>query len=63
MTRYFRPGRKDLRAAISKAMPKMLADGKQRSVKDDMREIVEGITARRWMRDNVRLMEVLNSLG
>jgi len=32
MKHYFRPGRGDFRTAIFKAMPKMLADGGQRSV-------------------------------
>ncbi|MBE7499174.1 MAG: hypothetical protein HS113_02475 [Verrucomicrobiales bacterium] len=41
MKGYFRPGREDFRAAILKAMPKMLADGgEQRSVKEEMREMV-----------------------
>jgi hypothetical protein len=46
MKHYFRPGREDLRTAIFKAVPKMLADGGQRSVKDEMRQIIEGVTPR-----------------
>jgi len=34
MKHSFRPGREDFRAAIFKAMPKMLADGRQKSVED-----------------------------
>ena len=35
-------------------MPKMLADeGGHRSVKDEMREILEGMTAKTWCQDNL----------
>ncbi len=47
MKHYFRPGREDFRAAIFRAMPKMLADGGQRSVKDEMRFVLEGWRRRR----------------
>jgi hypothetical protein len=63
MKHYFRPGREDFRAAIFKAMPKMLADGGQRSVKDQMREIIERMTARTWKRDRARLLEMNGAEG
>jgi len=62
MKHYFRPGREDFRTAIFKAMPKMLVDGGQRSVKDEMREVIEGMTARTWKRDRARLLELVAKL-
>ena len=62
MKHYFRPGREDFRAAIFKAMPKMLADGGQKSVKDQVREILEGMTARTWNRDRERLLRSMRTL-
>ena len=45
MKHYFRPGREDFRAAILKAMPKMLADGRaQSSVKDQAGEDINGFS-------------------
>ena len=48
---------------IFKAMPKMLADGGQRSVKEEMRDIIEVMTAKTWKRDKRRLSEILRSMG
>jgi len=62
MKHYFRPGREDFRAAIFRAMPKMLADGGQRSVKEEMLAIVEGMTARTWKRDKARLRDLVARL-
>ncbi|MCZ7636724.1 MAG: hypothetical protein M5U12_12240 [Verrucomicrobia bacterium] len=59
MKHYFRPGREDFRAAILKAMPKMLADGGQRSAKEQMREAIEGMTAKTWRNNKGRLLELL----
>jgi integrase len=60
MKHYFRPGREDFRQTIMRAMPKMLADGGgQRSVKGEMREILERMTARTLKRDRERLLEFL----
>lgn len=60
MKHYFGPGREDFRTAIFKAMPKMLADGgAQKPVKDEMRAIIEGMTARTWRRDRAKLLELL----
>lgn len=61
MKHYFRPRREDFRAVLLKAMPKMLADGGQRSVKDEMRGIIEGMTTRTWKRDRERLASALSS--
>jgi hypothetical protein len=62
MKHYFRPGREDFRAAIFKAMPKMLADGGQRSVKEQMQEIVEGMTRRTVTQDRAQLIALLKTL-
>ena len=61
MKHYFRPGREDFRAAILKAMPKMLADGRaQTSVKDQVLAILEGMTSETWGRDRTEAMRLLN---
>lgn len=60
MKHYFRPGREDFRAAIFKAMPKMLADGGQRSAKEEMRDIIERVTPKTWKRDKERLLALLD---
>jgi len=60
MKHYFRPGREDFRQVILKAMPRMLADGGRRSVKEEMRSILERTSARTWMRDSGRLLELLD---
>jgi integrase len=54
---YFRPGREDFRQVLAKAMPKMLGEGSPRSVKDEMRRVVEGMTDLTWRRDRQRLLE------
>ena len=59
MKHYFRPGRGDFRTAIFKAMPKMLADGGQRSVKEQLRVIVERTSARTWQQDGGRLLNMI----
>ena len=59
MKHYFRPGREDFRQVLIKAMPKMLADGGQRSVKEEILAILDGMTARTWRRDRERLREML----
>jgi integrase len=62
MKHYFRPGREDFRAAILKAMPKMLADRPQPSVKDQVSEILEGMTAKTWKRDRDEAARLLADL-
>lgn len=37
----------------------MLADGGQRSVEEDMREVIEGMAARMWKGDKARLAAML----
>jgi hypothetical protein len=60
MKHYFRPGREDFRQAILRAMPKMLGDGEQRSVKDQVLAILEGMTARSWRRNKAEAMRLLS---
>jgi integrase len=55
---YFQPGREDFRRALQSAMPKLLTNG-QKSPKDEMREIVEKMTARTWKKDKARLLGFL----
>ena len=63
MKHYFRPGREDFRTAILKAMPKMLADGgAQRSVKDEILQILERSTAKTWKADREGLRELVAKL-
>ena len=64
MKHYFRPGWEDLRAAIFKAMPKMLADGGQRSVKEKMQRVVEASRRRhgRGSRPNAKLLKLIASV-
>jgi integrase len=56
---YFRPGREDFRSAIMRAMPRMLADGAERSVKEEMLAIVDRMSGKTWKRDSQRLRELL----
>lgn len=60
MKHYFRPGRDGFRQAVMRAMPKMLGDGAQPAVKDQVLAILEGVTARTWRRDRPEAMQVLS---
>ena len=62
MKHYFRPGREDFRQVLLTAMPKMLAEGGQRSVKEEMRQIIKEMTARTLTRDRTRLLEMVTTL-
>jgi integrase len=62
MKHYFRPGREDFRQAILRAMPKMLGDGGQRSVKDQVLAILGGMSAKTWRRDKDEAMRLLSEL-
>jgi integrase len=59
MKHYFRPGREDFRAAILRAMPKMLGEGTSKSAKEEMRQIIERVTPKTWKRDKARLLRLL----
>jgi len=57
---YFQPGREAFRQALQTAMPKLLTNG-QKSPKDEMREILEAMTAKTWQRDQKRVLELLKA--
>jgi len=57
---YFQPGREAFRNALQSAMPKLLTNG-QKSPKDDLREIVEGMTET-WKWDKARMMELMGKM-
>ncbi len=56
---YFRPGREDFRAAIFKAMPRMLADGRQKTAQEEMRMILQRTSVKTWKRDSERLLSFI----
>src|SRR3954468_24346108 len=57
---YFQPGREDFRQAPQSAMPKLLTNGVlpdgHRSPKDEMKEIVQKLTAKNWKKSKARLL-------
>jgi integrase len=59
---YFRPGREDFRQALVAAMPKMLGDGGRKAPKEEMREILERMTAGTITTDRKRLLELVATL-
>ncbi|MHB8523072.1 MAG: tyrosine-type recombinase/integrase [Limisphaerales bacterium] len=58
---YFQPGREDFRRALQSAMPKLLTNG-QKSPKDEMREILDGMTAKNWKKGKGRMLGLLAKL-
>ena len=62
MKHYFRPGREDFRQAILKAMPRMLGEGDVKSAKEQMRQIIEGMTAKTLKQDKARLLELIQKM-
>ncbi len=63
MKHYFRPGREDFRAAIFKAMPKMLGEDVHKSAIQEAREILAAMTARTCKRDKARLLGILATMA
>ncbi len=61
LKRYFQPGREDFRQALQSAMPKLLTNGKN-SPKDDMKEILDKLTAKNWKKGKARLLVLLGKL-
>ncbi|MCP5524935.1 MAG: hypothetical protein H7A46_25700 [Verrucomicrobiales bacterium] len=57
---YFRPGREDFRQAIIHAMPKMLGEGQRKSANDQVREILQGMSAKTWRAGRDRALAVLH---
>jgi hypothetical protein len=58
---YFQPGREAFRQALHSAMPKLLTNGQQ-SPKDELREVVEAMTAKTWKADKARILELVGKL-
>jgi len=55
---YFQPGQEAFRQALQSAMPKLLTNG-QKSPKDEMQEILSGMTAKTWKKDKERITKLL----
>jgi integrase len=62
LTHYFQPGREDFRRTLQTAMPALLTDG-AKSRDEQIREIVEGMTAKTCKKDRERLLELLGEAG
>ena len=58
---YFQPGREAFRQALQTAMPKLLTNG-QKSPKDEMQEILAGMTVKTWKKDKARMEELIAAL-
>lgn len=56
---YFKPGREEFKREFEKAMPRLLMNG-AKSRDEQLREIVEGMTAKTIKRDKARLLAILN---
>jgi hypothetical protein len=55
---YFQPGQDAFRQALQPAMPRLLTNG-QKSPRDEMREILAGMTAKTWNNDKVRMEKLM----
>jgi len=55
---YFQPGQEAFRQALQSAMPKLLTNG-QKSPKDEMQEILSGMTQNTWKKDKERITKLL----
>ena len=55
---YFQPGREDFRQALQSAMPKLLTNG-HKSPKDEMKEVLDKMTAANWKKGKARLLALL----
>ena len=55
---YFQPGQEAFRQALQTAMPKLLTNG-QKFPKDEMREILAGMTVKTWKTNRARLVVLL----
>jgi integrase len=58
---YFQPGQEAFRQALQSAMPKLLTNG-QKSPKDEIREILAGMTVKTWKKDKARMGNIINAL-
>ncbi len=58
---YFQPGREEFRRALQSAMPKLLTNG-SKTPKDQMLEVLDGITAKTWKAAILRLRVLVTAL-
>jgi len=58
---YFQPERKDFRRALQSAMSKLLTNG-HKSAKDEMREVLEKMTAKNLKKSKARLLRLVGNL-
>jgi integrase len=58
---YVQPGREDFRRALQSAMPKLLTNG-QKSPKDEMKDILDGMMAKNWKKGKARLLALLGKV-
>ena len=58
---YFQPGKEAFRQALQNAMPKLLTNG-QKTPKEEMREIIEGMTANTVKMDKARLLALVENI-
>jgi len=58
---YFQPGREEFRRALQSAMPKLLTNG-QKTPKEEIRAILERMTANTWKKDLKRLQGLVDAL-
>jgi len=57
----FTPGREEFRRLLQSTMPKLLTIG-QKSPKEEMRSIIERMTAKTLERDKTRLLKLLTTV-
>jgi integrase len=58
---YFQPGQEAFRLALQSAMPKLLTNG-QKSPKDELLDILAGMTVKSWKKDKMRMEEIMVAL-
>ena len=58
---YFQPGKEAFRQALQSAMPKLLTNG-QKTPKEEMREILEGMSAKTLKMDKARALGLLGKI-
>jgi hypothetical protein len=57
---YFRPNQEQMRAALQAAMPKLLTNGAP-TREEQVRQILDGMTAKTWKRDRDTLRGILDA--
>lgn len=57
---YFKPGRDEFRREFEKAMPRLMMNG-TKSRDEQLREIIEKMTAKTWNKDKARILNLLGA--